>query len=315
MLFAKHHKLDAYIPMLRDAGFVCISDLWDCPENELKCLASKMKPPHAKLLRMLCGELAEPQCTEWTNFVSKRGRTFQDFCCTFTLPMSMPKESTAHFNVPAERYIQVLACDLIWATDAELEELSAPMRPVERRRLLRAIGRPEMPDDNVVRHEQQQRKVAADWACFVFSPGCTINSLFEAAGLSAFTEHFESGGYAITKFLLDASMDEFAAISVSMRPIERRRLLHVLGRSEEDRLMREAEKARGEKEEWLKREAEAASKAKEERLMHEAEKAKAEKEELSLVKLESEIAAGNVEAEDSLMHEAEENPEIEKSPV
>ena len=190
------------------------------------------------------------------------------------------------------------------------------MRPVERRRLLRAIGRPVVPDDNwLVRHEQQQRKVAADWACFVFSPGCTINSLFEAAGLAAFTEHFESGGYAITKFLLDASMDEFAAISVSMRPIERRRLLHVLGRSEEDRLMREAEKARGEKEEWLKCEAEAAPKAKEERVMHEAEKAKAEKEELSLVKLESEIAAGNVEAEDSLMHEAEENPEIEKSPV
>jgi hypothetical protein len=79
--------------------------------------------------------------------------------------------------------------------------------------------------------------------------------------------------------------------------------------------MREAEKARGEKEEWLKREAEAASKAKEERVMHEAEKARADEEELSLVKLESELAAGNVEAEDPLKHEAEENPEIEKSPV
>jgi hypothetical protein len=55
-------------------------------------------------------------------------------------------------------------------------------------------------------------------------------------------------------------MDELAAtsISVSMRPIEpeRRRLLHVLGRSEEDRLVREAEKARGEEDE-RPREAEA----------------------------------------------------------
>jgi hypothetical protein len=79
--------------------------------------------------------------------------------------------------------------------------------------------------------------------------------------------------------------------------------------------MREAEKARGEKEEWLKCEAEAAPKAKQERVMHEAEKARASEEEQSLVKLESEIAAGNVEAEDWLIYEAEENPEFEKSPV
>jgi hypothetical protein len=49
--------------------------------------------------------------------------------------------------------------------------------------------------------------------------------------------------------------------------------------------------------------------------MHEAEKARASGEEQSLVKLESEISAGHVEAEDWLMHEAEENPEFEKSPV
>ena len=74
MLFAKHHKLDAYIPMLNDAGLVCLSDLGDCPTDELECLASKLNPPRAKLLRKLrvCGALPEPQCIEWTNFVCGR---------------------------------------------------------------------------------------------------------------------------------------------------------------------------------------------------------------------------------------------------
>jgi hypothetical protein len=74
MLFAKHHKLDAYIPMLNDAGLVCLSDLGDCPTDELECLASKLNPPCAKLLRKLRvrGALPEPKCIEWTNFACGR---------------------------------------------------------------------------------------------------------------------------------------------------------------------------------------------------------------------------------------------------
>jgi hypothetical protein len=64
----------------------------------------------------------------------------------------------------------------------------------------------------------------------VSTPGRTVGSLFKAAGLSAFTQHFESEGYTVMPFLLDASMQELLAVSTPMKAVERQRLVRVIGR-------------------------------------------------------------------------------------
>ena len=133
MVIAKYEGLEAYIPMLGEAGVVGLSDLYDCPAAELERLAAQMKVPHAKLLRRLHASLLPPQGDEWASFVASRERTTQDLCRACSLSECAPRfidegyDFTFYFSE---------------AKDAELEELLAPLQPIERRRLLRVIGRP-----------------------------------------------------------------------------------------------------------------------------------------------------------------------------
>jgi hypothetical protein len=133
MVIAKYQGLEAYTPMLGDDGFVRLSDLHDCPTAELEPLMAKMKVPHAKLFRRLHTSLLLPQSNEWASFVKSRERTTQDLCHACSLSECAPRFITEGYD---------FTFYFLEAADAELEELLVPLRPVERRRLLRVIGRP-----------------------------------------------------------------------------------------------------------------------------------------------------------------------------
>lgn len=119
--------------MLGEQGFVGLSDLYDCPTAELERLTARMKAPHAKLFRRLHAALLPPQGDEWASFVANRERTTQDLCRACSLSECAPRFIDEGYDFT----IYFLEAD-----DADLEELLAPLQPVERRRLLRVIGRP-----------------------------------------------------------------------------------------------------------------------------------------------------------------------------
>ncbi len=133
LVIAKYDGLEAYIPMLGEAGVVGLSDLYDCPTAELERLAARMKVPHAKLLRRLHAALLPPEGDEWASFVASRERTTQDLCRACSLSGCAPRFIDEGYD---------FTIYFVEAADAELEELLAPLQPVDRRRLLRAIGRP-----------------------------------------------------------------------------------------------------------------------------------------------------------------------------
>jgi hypothetical protein len=220
-LLQQNPGLDQYMPMFAAKGFTSLADVYDCPQLELDPILAKMKGPHTKLMQRLCTSLPPPRGDEWTTVVHSRGRTMQDVLTAGSLSEFVPCFGSKGYDFGG---------DLLAATDAELERLCASMRPVERRRLLRVVGRPVRPDGSQEQQEQQRQVVAAEWARFVSTPGRTVGSLFKAAGLSAFTQHFESEGYTVMPFLLDASMQELLAVSTLMKAVERQRLVRVIGR-------------------------------------------------------------------------------------
>ncbi len=119
--------------MLGDDGFVRLSDLYDCPAAELERLMAQLKAPHAKLFRRLHASLLPPQGNEWASFVESRERTTQDLCRACSLSECAPHFLTEGYD---------FTFYFLDASDADLEKVLAPLRPVERRRLLRVIGRP-----------------------------------------------------------------------------------------------------------------------------------------------------------------------------
>jgi hypothetical protein len=253
-LLRENPGLEQYMPIFAAEGFTSLADVYDCPQLELDLILAKMKGPHARLMQRLCTSLSPPRGDEWTTFVHSRGRTTQDVLTACSLSEFVPRFSSEGYDFGG---------DLLAAKDAELEWLCASMRPAERRRLLRAVGRPVRSADLQEQHEQQSQIVAAEWARFVSTAGRTVGSLFKATGLSAFTQHFESEGYTIVPFLLDASMQELLAVSTPMKAVERQRLVRVLGRGLEvsaaaevttaavavDEMTEEGEKAEAEKSE------------------------------------------------------------------
>ncbi len=209
------------MPIFAAEGLTSLADVYDCPQVELDLILAKMKGPHATLMQRLCTSLPPPRADEWTTFVHSRDRTTQDVLRACSLSEFAPCFSSEGYDFGG---------DLLAATDAELEKLCASMRPAERRRLLRAVGRPVRPAGSQEQHEEQRHIVAAEWARFVKTAGRTVGSLFNATGLSAYTQHFESEGYTIVPFLLDASMPELLAVSTPMKAVERQRLVRVIGR-------------------------------------------------------------------------------------
>jgi hypothetical protein len=133
MVIAKYEGLEAYTPMLGEAGFVGLSDLYDCPAAELERLLAKLKAPHAKLLRRLHAALLPPEGDQWASFVASRERTTQDLCRACSLSGCAPRFIDEGYD---------FTIYFVEAAGAELEQLLAPLQPVERRRLLRVIGRP-----------------------------------------------------------------------------------------------------------------------------------------------------------------------------
>ncbi len=221
-LLRENPGLDRYMPIFAAEGFTSLADVYDCPQLELDPILAKMKGPHKKLMQKLCTSLPPPRGNEWTGFVHCSGRTTQDVLRACSLSEFAPRFSSEGYDFGDK---------LLAATDAELERLCASMRPVERRRLLRVVGRPVRPDSSQEQHEQQRQMEAAEWARFVSTAGRTVGSLFKATGLSAYTQHFESEGYTIVPFLLHASTQELLAVSDPMKAVERQRLFRVIGRS------------------------------------------------------------------------------------
>jgi hypothetical protein len=174
MVIAKYEGLEAYIPMLGEAGFAGLSDLYDCPAAELERLAAQMKVPHAKLLRRLHASLLPSQGGEWASFVASRERTTQDLCRACSLSECAPRFIDEGYD---------FAFYFSEAGDAELEELLALLQPVECRRLLRVIGRP-VALSRVVAEQAEEPPLDAFWVqpaaadeAFPASQGRTVRSL------------------------------------------------------------------------------------------------------------------------------------------
>ena len=223
-LLRENPGLEQYMPIFAAEGLTSLADVYDCPQLELDLILAKMKGPHARLMQRLCTSLPPPRADEWTTFVHSRGCTMQDVLRACSLSEFEPCFSSEGYDFGG---------DLLAAADAELERLCASMRPAECRRLLRVLGRPLSPAGSQELHEQQRSVVTAEWARFVNTAGRTVDSLFNATGLSAFTQYFESEGYTIVPFLLDASLQELLAVSTPMKAVERQRLFRVIGRSME----------------------------------------------------------------------------------
>ncbi len=135
LALAEHH-LEQYFPGLIHEGFVSLSDLYDCPQPELEALLAEidMKPKHAKLLRAILAKPRPPYQSESTcklkellvaNGLSKYADYFRR---VFARWCKQCAESHGHDIVQF----------LLEVTEKEVSDVCAPMKPVERRRFLRA---------------------------------------------------------------------------------------------------------------------------------------------------------------------------------
>ena len=145
-LAKQHEVMLQYIPKLAAESFVFVSDLYDCPQPELEALLAKveMKVPHAKLLRALLAVPQPPYNREFAAFAAEPELPPNEFLAACGLP-----EYTEHLTTNGYEIVQFL----LDATQTELADLCARMRPVERRRFIGAVEH--------LQHEAEAAKVAA----------------------------------------------------------------------------------------------------------------------------------------------------------
>jgi hypothetical protein len=160
LALAKQHELmQQYTPKLAAEGLVFLSDFYDCPELELEALLGKveMKGPHAKLIR---GALKAPQpaySNELADFVKRPEQPPDDFLVACGLSKFAKHLMSDGYDIV--RY-------LLDATETELAVVCAAMKPVERRRFLRAAKN--------LQFEARAAKVPSPAKVAPFQTWCTL---------------------------------------------------------------------------------------------------------------------------------------------